>query len=321
VLRVLYDSDLIGDDLLTLIIAAGAEGIKIEGITSFGRRIPAIQRARIAASLLVTLGLEGIPIAAGADKPLVRPPRVGCTACDEPIIRFYETQSQRPDIKKGIREMVRSIPATQLIIETIKQSPGQITLLCTGPLTNIAQAYNEAPEIAELTAKLVIMGGAAWISGNVSPVAESNIYTDPEAAAVVFQRFSPIVMVGLDVTMRTVITTDDIRDIPIGHATLAALIHGIISSCAAKHRERGEESIMPLHDPLALLVAETPPLVRTVPCTVTVDQGGDSTRGRTVCKALERDQGDSGGIWVASEVDVKRASKLFLSYLRTACNR
>ena len=318
-LRVLYDSDLIGDDLLTLIIAVGADGINIEGITAFGRRIPAVERARIAASLLATLGLEGIPIAAGADRPLVRPSRVGCTACDVPIMNFYEAQSRRSEIQQGIHEMVRSIPAKQLLIDTVKQFPGEVTLLCTGPLTNIAQAYDTAPEIVELIGQLVIMGGAAWVRGNASSVAESNIYTDPEAAAVVFERFSPIVMVGLDVTMKTVITTDDLGDIPIQDASLNSLVHGIIGSCAAKHRERGEESIMPLHDPLALLVAETPSLVKTVPCTVKVDQGGDFTRGRTVCTILERDKGDSGEVRVASEVDAERARQLFIEYLRNAC--
>lgn len=203
----------------------------------------------------------------------------------------------------------------------MKRSPGEIALLCTGPLTNIAQAYNKAPEIAELTGQLVIMGGAAWIRGNASPVAESNIYTDPEAAAVVFESYSPITMVGLDVTTKTVITTKDIGDIPIGEASLASLVHGIISSCAEKHREREEDGVMPLHDPLFLLVAETPSLVRTVPCTVTVDQGGDPTRGRTVCEALEPEQSDSRGVRVASEVDVQRATELFLKYLRNACNR
>jgi purine nucleosidase len=320
-LRILYDTDLIGDDLLTLIIAAGADGIKIEGITSFGRRISALHRAKIAASLLVTLGQGGVPIAPGADRPLVRLPRVGCTACDEPITEFYETQSRRLEIKQGIHKMVKTIPATQLLIETVKRYPGEITLLCTGPLTNIAQAYTESPEIAEMVRRVVIMGGAAWTRGNASPVAESNIYTDPEAAAVVFERFSPVIMVGLDVTLKTVITPEDIRDIFIKDAPLASLVRGIVGSCAVKHNERGEDSIMPLHDPLSLLVAETPSLVRTVPCRVTVDQGGDSTRGKTVCKVLESDWGKSPETHVAADVDVEEATRLFFTYLRNACSR
>ena len=98
--------------------------------------------------------------------------------------------------------------AAQFIIDTIMANPGEITLVPLGPLTNVALAVATEPRIAENVREVVLMGGAANVAGNASPVAEANIRNDPEAAHIVFHAGWPVTMVGLDVTQKTVMTPD-----------------------------------------------------------------------------------------------------------------
>src|SRR5919199_1502886 len=137
------------------------------------------------------------------------------------------------------------------LVERILAEPGEITLVCTAPLTNIATAIQRAPEIVRAVKQVVLMGGVTRPPGNVTPMAEFNIYADPYAAAVVFEQDWPVTMVGLDVTNRVVLTRAERDRLSGSTAPEAALVYEV-----TRHLfdVRGVDS-MALHDPLAVGVA------------------------------------------------------------------
>lgn len=313
----IYDSDLIGDDLLALIAAIGIPEIDLRGISAYGRRIKAAERALIALEVLECLGIADIPVAAGADQPLVRAARPGCTGCDRPIFEFNDSFSASE--KETFRKRIYQKSAAELIVDAIQKNPGEMTILCTGPLTNLAHAVSSVPEIAAQVKEIVIMGGAAWVSGNVTPYAESNIYNDPEAAAIVFENFPKITMVGLDVTLQTLIDENAIGGLFKVNSKLGSLVSGIIASCIQIKIPKGLTK-MPLHDPLALMTLAFPDLVTTVPCEVKIETSGESNIGQTICTPLPSEKLQPGMkvVNVAKEVNADRAIRLFIKALLRA---
>src|SRR5699024_5623469 len=101
--------------------------------------------------------------------------------------------------------------AIAFIVDTVKKYPNEVTLIFVGPLTNLAKVYEAAPEIATLVKEIIIMGGAVTVPGNVRSYAEANIFSDPEAARYVFQSDLPIKLVGLDVTMQTLLSRNEVQ--------------------------------------------------------------------------------------------------------------
>ncbi|MDF2923146.1 MAG: nucleoside hydrolase [Paenibacillaceae bacterium] len=315
----IFDSDMIGDDILALIAAAGLP-VELRAVTAYGRRVSATERACLAVKLLHRLGLAHVPAAAGASRPLLRAPRIGCTACDEPIFQFLSRGRTDDGPDDRYSASVDSRPAAQLIIDLARDAPHEITVLCTGPLTNLATAVVLEPRLAEWIKEVVIMGGVAWVPGRSTPVSESNIYNDPEAAAIVFDRFPRITMVGLDVTMQTLIGPSALHELLDHTPDLQALATGIVSSCITKQAEQNLHR-MPLHDPLALIAVCEPSLLRTIPCQVQVETGGQYTLGQTVCRPLTASEQNEHGrkvVLVATEVDSERAIAMFQESIRKA---
>ena len=222
-----------------------------------------------------------------------------------------------------------------LIIEMVRKSPGQITLVPIGPLTNIALAVLKDPGIVPLVKDVVLMGGSIT-EGNVTAVAEANIYNDPEAAQVVFTAGWPVTMVGLDVTHRTLFGQNHLAELKAGHGPATILrprSWRSWSQLAAKFGSTGT----PMHDPLAVGVAIDPTLVTGREMRVDVETRGEFTRGadggqperrrRAQC-GPGRSTGDVGidrvkpNTKVAVEVDADRFLKsLFIERLAASSSR
>jgi inosine-uridine nucleoside N-ribohydrolase len=175
--------------------------------------------------------------------------------------------------------------------------PGELTVVAVGPLTNLAIALNVEPRLPELIKSLVIMGGAFQVPGNTSPAAEFNIVVDPEAAAQVFAGFPNLTAIGLDVTERVGLSKQDWSDV-VDRTGLrpAAALFGEVGAHAFANRNIDQ---FHLHDPLAMMVAIDPGLVRSEEATVVVDLD-DANLGRTRIVG-------PGSTHVAVEVDVERA--------------
>jgi purine nucleosidase len=194
---------------------------------------------------------------------------------------------------------------------------GEITLVATGPLTNIALAVKREPRLADWVREFVIMGGSAG-RGNVTPAAEYNIWADPEAAAVVFRAGWTVVMLGLDVTLRTGATAAVLQRM----GALGPLGTELLLPALEQYRSVSEPSGPPVHDVCAVAWVAQPGLFGLVPARVQVETAGQLTSGMTVtdfgAPGVEV-QVDGGNAQVAMSIDVDGFWELTLGvYQRVA---
>ena len=201
--KIIYDTDPGIDDAIALVFQTKQPEIELVGITSvFGNAD--IDTTTTNALYLASRFAPGVPVARGASAPLKCPP-------PEPIPQIHGSDALG-DIERigGVDKQEDGRAAHRFIIETVRAHPGEITLLAVGPLTNLALALQDDPQIATLVREVVVMGGAFGINGvlgNTTPAAEANMHGDPHAADIVFGAPWKVSIVGLDVTHETVMST------------------------------------------------------------------------------------------------------------------
>ena len=171
--------------------------------------------------------------------------------------------------------------APQLIRRMVRQSPGEISIVALGPLTNLALAFRADPELPRMIPRLVLMGGSLS-GGNVSPAAEFNIYVDPEAAQIVFRSGVPLTMVGLDVTRRTALREEHIRALEHSNSAVARAAGQITRATMNRIRQSGSNGGPTMHDSLAVATFLDPSLVTLRDYYIEVETKGDLTAGETV---------------------------------------
>lgn len=317
---VIIDTDPGTDDAMAILLALNSPEVDVRAFTVVPGNVTGEQGLENALRLVSLAGRCHIPIAAGARRPLAQRlitaefvhGKNGLADIDLPASRCRADPRFGPD----------------LIIEMVHKMPGQLTLVPLGPLTNIALAVLKDKSIVPLVKEVVIMGGSIT-EGNVTAVAEANIYNDPEAAQVVFDAGWKVTMVGLDVTHRT-------RFGP-AHVERLAKTHGVLNDFATRvmrflvelSARFGSEGT-PMHDPLAMGVAIDASFVRSRHMRVDVETRGQFTRGATVGNrnnAVEHNelQGDryvmtgidrvEPNAWVAVEVDAERFMSFFIDRL------
>jgi purine nucleosidase len=192
--KVLLDCDPGIDDALAIAFACGHPGLDLRAVTTVGGNVPLAQTTVNALSVLELSGRPDVPVAAGSPGPLLQP------LADARLVHG-ETGLGDARLPAPGQQPVAA-HAIDVIYQTVSAAPGEITLIATGPLTNVALALRRYPVLAGQVADFVIMGGSAG-RGNVTPAAEFNIATDPEAAAIVFAAGWRVTMTGLDVTLQT----------------------------------------------------------------------------------------------------------------------
>jgi len=197
--KVIYDTDPGVDDAMALYFALAHPGIDIVGITTtFGN--VTVEQAATNALYLTAIANRDIPVTLGVKQPWVKPPEAppdfihGTDGLGNLSVRQATTNQRDP----------RS--SAQFIVDTARADPGNVTLVAVGPLGNLATALKLEPNLPTLVREVIIMGGTVDEPGNVSPVAEANIWNDPHAADIVFNAGWKITMVGLDVTHKVVTT-------------------------------------------------------------------------------------------------------------------
>lgn len=264
-IKVIYDTDPGIDDAVALHFACECKEIDIVGITTiFGNNTIEVT-TRNALFLKEQFGLD-CPVARGSAVPLVigaNPPSVVAHGQDGLGDCLSVTPETRPDIRH----------AAQFIIDTVRENPGQITLIAVGPLTNLALACRLAPDIVSLIKNVVIMGGTTLRNahfGNKSPVAEANIHRDPHAAQVVFNCGLPLTMVGLDVTHEVLLDNTRLNTLAQHAKPYTRMMHRIIQHYAHYAAERyGLDGIRP-HDLQAFIYAIRPEFYQVVPGNIQV---------------------------------------------------
>ena len=243
------------------------------GITTVGGNVGLRETTRNTLRVLALLGRTDVPVAAGAAAPLIRPLEIADDVHGESGLDGADLPEPASDVRpEGALAFLRA---------TLEAAPEPVTLIPTGPLTNIAQLLLAAPALAPKIAHVCLMGGAMR-EGNWTPAAEFNIWVDPEAARIVFRSGLPITMVGLDVTHQALFLDGDVERLVALHTRTADVFADLLRFYARFHRERYGWSGSPIHDAVAVAHVALPGLVTTQPYRVDVETTGEITRGRTV---------------------------------------
>jgi len=269
---VIIDTDPGTDDAMAILLALNSPELDVRAFTVVPGNVPGPQALENTLRLVSLAGRCDIPVAGGATRPLAQ--RL-ITA------EFVHGQNGLGDIELPVSKC-KADPrfAPDLIIGMVHEMPGQLSLVPVGPLTNIALAVLKDPSIVPLVREVVVMGGSIS-EGNVTAVAEANIYNDPEAAQVVFHAGWKVSMVGLDVTHKTNFGRPHLARLASTHGTLNDFATRVMTFLIELSAKFGFEGT-PMHDPLAMGVAIDPSFVRTKHMRVDVETRGEFTRGQTV---------------------------------------
>ena len=271
--RIILDCDPGHDDAVAIMLAASAPGIDLLGVTVVAGNQTLENTQRNARHVLQWIGAD-IPVYAGCGGPMVRDKVIaadihGSTGLDGPVF---------PELHKPLEQE----HAVQFIIRTLLDSQGDITMVTTGPMTNLAMAIRLEPRIVEKIHRIILMGGS-YTNGNVSPAAEFNILADAEAASVCFRSGRPITMVGLDVTRKVLCYPEIVgRMGRIGNSASELFVALMSHFCKTQKQVFGWEG-GPLHDPVTIASLIDPRLLTTKPMNVQIDIGSSQSYGRTNC--------------------------------------
>jgi purine nucleosidase len=274
--KIIIDTDPGQDDAVAILLAlASPEEIELLGITAVAGNVPLALTARNARVVCDLAGRRDVPVFAGCDRPL---------AHDLVTAEHVHGKTGLDGIAlPEPRTPLQDAHAVDFIIETLRQEPaGSVRLCPLGPLTNIATAFRRAPDIVGRVAEIVLMGGAYFEVGNITPAAEFNIYVDPEGAALVFGAGAPLTVMPLDVTHKVLTTRpriEAIRDLgtDVGHA-VAAWTDFFERFDMEKYGHDGA----PLHDPCVPAYLIRPGLFAGRRINVEIETVSELTRGMTV---------------------------------------
>jgi inosine-uridine nucleoside N-ribohydrolase len=294
------------DDALAILLALKSPEVEVRGLTIVAGNSGAAQCAINARKILHAAGRRDVPVAIGAEKPLLRAAGAGWHGHGPDGLGGFGDlpESETPFDPRG---------AVRFLAETLEASAEPVTLVPIAPLTNIALLLAAEPAVKPKIREIVLMGGAVFCPGNSSPAAEFNIWYDPEAARMVFAAGVPITVVGLDVTNRTVLRPAQVDRIAASSAQGAAFAARVANQVMPHAMARWGEPRMALHDPLAVGAVVDRALVETKHLYVDV-----STEGITAGQTLADPRGLTGkppNAHVCLEVDAERFVELFTARL------
>ena len=307
-LPLIIDCDPGVDDAVALLLALAApEALDILAITTVAGNVSGDLTARNACLVRELAGRPDIPVFAGQDRPLVRPPV---------IADHFHGESGLGDLPVG--PPVRgpgAEPAVDYLIRILRERPaGEVTLAVTGPMTNLAEAIRRAPDILPRIGRVVAMGGARREGGNITASAEYNIHADPHAADIVVRSGLDLVLLGLDVTHQVAATgprRDQIAQLRSPQAQAASQLMAFSARTEAKLGSGGPP---PLHDPCVILWLLAPQLFRLRECRLAIETGSELTLGHTAVEFRTGDHHPANARW-ATDADADGAFDLIQDLL------
>lgn len=309
--NLLVDCDTGVDDALMLLDLAGNPDANIVAVGSVHGNVQSRRAAVNTRYVLDLVGLQHVPSAVGCWRPMAQPLHTA-----EYIHGPYGLGGFEPPEPET---PLTDEDAVHQMIRLAHERPGELTLLATGPLTNLGAALIADPEFPRLIPRVVIMGGNVGVPGNITPWAEANIWHDPEAADLVFQYDWEVVLVPLDVTMQTLLTGKYLDRLQAATQTSkrAEFAWNIVQFYLDMYEESRGIRGAAMHDPLAGAVALDPSLCGYVEKTVHVELRGTDTRGMTVAdlRGYRTEISDRPKVHIAMEVDVDRFMSAFVDRL------
>jgi len=272
---IVLDSDPGIDDAVALQYLLGTGLWDLKAYTSVGGNLPADVTYRNARALTRALRIDAdIPVHRGAGRPLTRLPYAAASDFHGPSGLGHETL---PDSTAA--HLAES--SARALLRLSREYEGELTVCATGPLTNVAIALLEDPAFAHRVKKFVFMGGAAQVPGNITPVAEFNMWADPDAAEVVLSSGLPFTMVDLDASHRWLFGPADLAALEAAGAGTALAVR-LMRVYMDAYRRHGGGDACPLHDPLAVGVCADESFVTLAEGAVIVECSSELTRGQTV---------------------------------------
>jgi len=312
---ILIDTDPGIDDALAILLAFGSPEVSVEAITTVAGNVEVDLATANAFRILEVARPERRPrVARGAAAPVAGPLLTAAHVHGEDglgNLGGLREPDGRPRYPKQ-SYAVEMLDGADLILETADRFAGRLVIVALGPLTNVALALRRNRGHLARAARIVVMGGAVAVPGNVTAAAEFNMHVDPEAAAEVFASGLPIELVPLDVTRRVVLTKSDLAAALERRGGATARFVEDFTAHGFDFETRRGDGGMALHDPLAVGVAVDPSLVSLEPLHVAVECEGRLTRGMTVADRRPHRPGPAPTCRAALDVDAPRFLRLFL---------
>lgn len=301
--KIIFDTDPGIDDALALLLLAAAPELDLLAITVTHGNTSQEKCLSNALKLVELLGIEQVPVARGAQEPLVKELSVAEETHGDGGLGY----AVLPEPKvKPIQES-----AHDLIIRLVNENPGQITLLCVGPMTNIALALLKQPQIAKNIKRIVAMGGSIHYPGNSTPQSEYNVFCDPESFEIVLNAGVDFTLVPLDVTYQCLLTTQHIEQITLARPEIKNFIEESTRFYIEFHAEYQGIQGCAINDPLAAAILIDPTLVENRDYFLSVDLSGGPSKAKTIADhygALKK----APNAKVSMAVEVDRFMKLFI---------
>ena len=313
--RVIIDTDPGVDDTAAILLALASPELHVEALTAIYGNGSMPQCAANARHVLEVAGRSDIPVYPGARGPLLRRPNANWAAHIHGDDALGGVAGPDPDVSSTADSVTRH--AAIEIARRALESPGEITVLALGRMTNVALALRLAPEIADALASVVVMGGAVRVPGNVSPVATANLHEDPEAAAILYDSGVSITQVGLDVCDRCGFSDDQFERLQECTAPAVQLLVSASAYTRDAYRRLGrlaQGEAVRYNDVPAVACAIDPTLMETQRLPVAIDAASELTRGQTVVDWYGL-TGRAANVDVCLNVDANRLTEMVVQRL------
>ncbi|MFN3647463.1 MAG: nucleoside hydrolase [Gemmobacter sp.] len=273
--KIIIDTDPGQDDAVAILLALASPELELLGITCVAGNVPLARTTRNARVVCELAGRREVPVFAGCDGPMRRP----LVTAEHVHGKTGLDGADLPDPTMPLQPR----HAVEFLIDTLRaEPPGTVTLVPIGPLTNIATAFERAPDIVSRVQRIVLMGGAYFEVGNITPAAEFNIYVDPEAAEIVFRAGVPLVVVPLDVTHKVLTTPERIDALRALNTPVGAAVAGWTDFFERFDMAKYGSAGAPLHDPCTIAWLLRPELFTGREINVEIETEGRFTTGMTV---------------------------------------
>lgn len=271
--KIILDCDPGHDDAVAVMLAGRHEAIELLGITVVAGNQTLEKTVRNTLNVTQWLGID-VPVYGGCGRPMVREKVIagdihGESGLDGPVFPALEKQAEQ-------------MHAVEFMVRTLMASDGDITVVTTGPMTNLAMALRMEPRIAGKIRRIVLMGGS-YQNGNVTPAAEFNIFADAEAAHVCFSCGCPVTMVGLDVTRKVLCYPESVERMAKVNNRASQLFCDLMAHFCRTQKEIFGWEGGPLHDPVTVAWLIDPTVLTTKPMNARIELRSDASYGRTNC--------------------------------------
>lgn len=307
--KIIIDCDPGHDDAIALLLASRADNLKIIGVTTVAGNSYVENTARNARKVLDYAGVTDVDVYVGCDRPMMRE-LYRLTGA----IIHGEDGLGGPKIPNAVTP-IKKEHAVDYIIRTLRESDEKITIVATGPLTNIATVFVKAPDVKEKIESIIYMGGAVRDPGNITSAAEFNVFVDPEAAKIVFNSGVKLYQNSLDISMKAVFYEEDIEKLRAQGDKVSDIVAQLLEFFSSTHVSHFGFKACPIHDALCIGVLIDEKLIEYEHTYVDISVNDPLTLGETVAD-LWGITGNEKNCYISTKVDRELFVKMIQEHMK-----